>query len=74
MSDLDAGKPWSEDVPVYCGVTRDQYPDPRPCLGGIALVPPMPKWDGLCHLGHPYNCRLFLKDNGIDWRTESPAS
>lgn len=65
---FDAGKPWSLDMPVYCGVTREQYPDPRPCPAPDPVdgFPELGK--GLCHLGHPYNCRLYLTYQGIDWR------
>ena len=72
MSDretLDAGQPWSHEVPTYCGVTREQYPDPRPCPAPMPDV--FEPTDGLCHLGHPYNCRRYLTDMGIDWRATS---
>ena len=66
---LDAGRQWSEEVPVYCGVTRDQYPDPRPCPVPDP-IPDVPGFNGVCHLGHPYNCRRYLTDQGIDWRVK----
>lgn len=59
---LDAGKPWSHDMPAPCGVTRDQYPEPRPCAVEF-------KDETWCHLEHPYDCRRWLTSTvGIDWR------
>jgi hypothetical protein len=54
-SEFDYGKEpyWSDLTPhPACNVTREQYPDPRPCAYGYDAR--------ICHLGHPANCRWLV--------------
>lgn len=52
-------KAWSLDVPDACGVTIEQYPEPRTCAVN----------GDICHLGHPYNCRRYLNEVDVFKRT-----